>query len=62
MITNFFGRLKKIILEKMQNLRKKDKILKIFDKNLIFFQNWNFNFGIPCDNYHKSATKILKFL
>jgi len=47
----------------MQNFWEKDKVLKIFDKNLHLFLNFSSNFeadfGNTCD-YHKSVTKILE--
>jgi len=39
----------------MQNLGKKDNILKIFSN---FVSNFQADFGDPCD-YYKSAAKIL---
>jgi len=48
---------------KIQNLVKKDKILKIFDKKLIIFQFlgqiFEANFVDSCD-YHKSVQKNLE--
>jgi len=50
--------------KKKANFGEEDKILKIFDKNVIFSNfgsNFKADFGDPCD-YYKSVTKNWKLL